>query len=55
MSEIILHKYCGYAHYFNCISQTVLYLHTGMIGFDGGGWLRTASREAPTSLNQRNT
>ena len=25
----------------------------GMIGFDGGGWHRTASREAPNSLNQR--
>jgi hypothetical protein len=26
----------------------------GMIGFDGGGWSRIASREAPTSLNQCN-
>ena len=25
----------------------------GMIGFDGGGWAWTASREAPTSKNQR--
>ena len=26
-----------------------------MTGFDGGGWSRIASREAPTSENQRNT
>jgi hypothetical protein len=24
-----------------------------MTGFDGGGWSRTASREAPISLTQR--
>ena len=26
---------------------------TGMTGFDGRGWSRIASREAPTSRNQR--
>ncbi|GIK09474.1 MAG: hypothetical protein BroJett001_15400 [Chloroflexota bacterium] len=26
----------------------------GMTGFDGGGWSRNASREAPISLTQRN-
>ena len=27
----------------------------GMKGIDGGNWPRTASREAPFSLNQRKT
>ena len=27
----------------------------GMIGFDGRGWPRIASREAPNSLNPRKT
>ena len=30
-------------------------IHMGMTGFDGGGCRQTASREAPSSKNQRKT
>ncbi len=32
----------------------IIDVQLGMTGFDGGGWFRIASREAPTSLTQRN-
>ena len=32
-----------------------VYSAQGMNGLDGGGWRRTASREAPISQNQRNS
>ncbi len=37
----------------NIVATTYDILPLGMIGFDGGGWHRIASREAPNSINQR--
>jgi len=31
----------------------IIIMHSGMTGFDEWGWFRIASREAPTSKNQR--
>ena len=36
-------------------AAATVYSPQGMNGLDGGGWRRTASREAPISQNQRNS
>jgi len=37
------------------LGSRAVYSTQGMNGLDGGGWRRTASREAPISQNQRNS
>jgi hypothetical protein len=37
------------------LRSSAVYSPQGMNGLDGGGWRRTASREAPISQNQRNS
>ena len=37
------------------LAPCAVYSAQGMNGLDGGGWRRTASREAPISQNQRDS